>query len=332
MTVKYSEFAKALPASGAKVGTETVVVLKADEKPYNMPMSEFQGKDGREVALRKGATALEWQLTGDVSWQQLVLLTAITGADGKKVLLRKGSTQIQYQYEGDGAVWLDLIAIADLKGDPGASLNNRGDWVAGTYKPGDYVFAPGSATDKSMWVLNGAVDYVSSVQPKDDATHWTEFTAPAGEDGIDGTDGKQVELRINALNFEWRYVGDSSWKILGPTNQYPKWADKGTAAAVGTTTLNFADGECQRVQIGAAQTIAFAGWPVAGNMASMLMELVNGKAFAVTWPAAIKWIKPDGTVTNDFATLGQPLQTAGTDWVMVWSRDAGATMWGKVIR
>lgn len=329
MTVKYSEFAGALPDAGPKAGDETVVVLKADGKPHNMAMSEFEGKDGREVDLRKGSTAIEWQLTGDNTWQQLVLLTAITGADGKKLLLRKGSTHIQYQYEGDGAAWLDLIALADMKGDPGASLNNRGDWVAATYKPGDYVFGAGSVADKSMWVLNGAVDYVSTVQPKDDATHWTEFTAPAGADGVDG---KQVEMRINALNFEWRYVGDSAWKILGPTNQFPKFADKGTAAAAGTTTLTVADGECQRLQVGAAQTIALAGWPAAGNLGSILVELVNGKAFAVTFPPGVRWIKSDGSFTNDFATLGQPLQTAGTDWLMFWTRDAGATVWGKVIR
>lgn len=382
MTVKYSEFAAGLPLSDEKAGTETVIVVKADGKPARMAVAKFDGKDGtngKSVDMRKTSTAIEWQHQGDLSWVELLLLADIMGApgkpgtdgapgtpgkdgtngtNGKKVMLRKNATHIQYQYEGD-LTWVDLVPLSELKGEAGVGLKNRGQWVAGTYNPGDYVFSTGSAADTAMWVFNGDAPYSSTVQPKDDATHWIELKAPPGKDGIDGkdgapgkdgtngvdgapgapgkdgtngVDGKQVELRVNALNFEWRYVGDSSWKILGPTNQFPKFADKGTAAAVGTTTLTVADGECQRLQIGAAQTLALAGWPVAGNLGSILLELVNGKAFTVTFPAGVRWIKPDGTVTTDFLTLGQALQVAGTDWIMFWTRDGGTTVWGKVLR
>lgn len=42
----------------------------------------IQGDDGREVQLRKGATAIEWQYVGDTSWQELVTLAELEGPAG----------------------------------------------------------------------------------------------------------------------------------------------------------------------------------------------------------------------------------------------------------
>lgn len=63
----------------------------------------------------------------------------------------------------------------------------------------------------------------------------------------------------------------------------------------------------------------------------MLIELVNGGAFAFTWPT-INWVKSDGTFTTSFASCGVTLQSSGIDWVLLWTRDSGATIYGKVMR
>lgn len=92
-----------------------------------------------------------------------------------------------------------------------------------------------------------------------------------------------------------------------------------------------ASSSLHRLQVGAALTLTTSGWPAAGQLGEMLLELVNGAAFAITWPT-IHWIKSDGTSTTSFASNEVTLQANGTDWVMLWTRDGGATIYGKVLR
>lgn len=106
--------------------------------------------------------------------------------------------------------------------------------------------------------------------------------------------------------------------------------DKGTVSAAGTVTFNVAAAVSQRLQIGAAVTLAFSGWESA-QFADLVIQLVNGAAFAVTWPT-IYWIKSDGTTTTSFASNGITLQTSGTDWIYLWTVDGGTTIYGRVIR
>ncbi|WBQ32514.1 hypothetical protein [Erwinia phage Kuerle] len=81
------------------------------------------------------------------------------------------------------AQWVESLHGAD--GKDGTGLNNRQAWATGTtYSPGDYVFADNADGNNSMWILSGTEDYVSTVQPKDDLTHWIEFQAPAGNNGV----------------------------------------------------------------------------------------------------------------------------------------------------
>ena len=107
--------------------------------------------------------------------------------------------------------------------------------------------------------------------------------------------------------------------------------DKGTVTT-GTVTFTVSASSYQRLQVGGALTIATAGWPTTGTYGELILELVNGASFAVSWPATINWIKPDGTVTTSFSTNGYTLQAAGTDFVTLWTRNAGTTIYGKIIR
>lgn len=106
--------------------------------------------------------------------------------------------------------------------------------------------------------------------------------------------------------------------------------DKG-AVTSGTVTFAYTDGSHQRLQVGGVLTIAANTWPPAGNNGTLLLELVNGGAFAITWPT-INWIKSDGTTTTTFSNLGITLQASGTDFILLWTRDAGTTIYGKVVR
>src|SRR5882672_12440177 len=70
------------------------------------------------------------------------------------------------------------------QGLAGIGLNFRGTWVSGSlYVPSDYVFDTGATAPSSMWILQDATNYLSTIRPKDDRLHWAEYTAPPGPTG-----------------------------------------------------------------------------------------------------------------------------------------------------
>jgi len=99
-----------------------------------------------------------------------------------------------------------------------------------------------------------------------------------------------------------------------------------------TNALNFTNGSHQRwAPATGAQTLSITAWPPTGNMGELLIEGVNLGAATITWPT-INWIKADGTTTTTFSANGVTLQASGTDWVLLWTRDGGTTIYGKVLR
>lgn len=113
------------------------------------------------------------------------------------------------------------------------------------------------------------------------------------------------------------------------------FVDKGNSGTT-TQTLDYADGSHQKITATGNHTIATSNWPPTGNTGYLQLDLVNGNAFTVTWPT-INWEKPDGTFTTSIATYlaangtRTALQTSGTDTFVFWSRDAGATIYGKLV-
>ena len=193
--------------------------------------------DGREVEMQKSATHVQWRYVGEETWINLIPLADITGpsgangADGDEVEMRTNSTHVQWKLLS-ASVWNNLIPLADLKGEAGTGLTNRGVWAAGTFNPGDYVFAAGSiGSGNAMWVLSDSAPYASSVQPKDDATHWIEQAAPAGPAGDDGL---SVELQKSATHIQWRQTG-GIWANLVPLADLV--GAPGNAGANGKTVL-----------------------------------------------------------------------------------------------
>lgn len=113
------------------------------------------------------------------------------------------------------------------------------------------------------------------------------------------------------------------------------WVDKGTASGSSTVTFDYTQGSNQKLTIGASSstTIAFSNWPASGKLGQLLIEIINGRAAgaSISWPT-IYWILADGSTTTTFASNGATLQITGTDFVMLWTRDGGSTIYGKVLR
>lgn len=98
-----------------------------------------------------------------------------------------------------------------------------------------------------------------------------------------------------------------------------------------TNSLDYTNGSHQRWAPSGTVTLSVSNWPPSGNMGELLIEGVNLGAATITWPT-INWIKSDGTTTTTFSSNGVTLQSSGIDWVVLWTRDAGTTIYGKIIR
>lgn len=118
--------------------------------------------------------------------------------------------------------------------------------------------------------------------------------------------------------------------IAGTDYVAPKYYNSNT-----TNALNYTNGINQRwAPATGAQTLSITNWPAAGNLAVLLIEGVNLGASTITWPT-INWIQPSGVMTTTFSTylasLSRTLQTSGIDFVTIWTRDAGTTLYGKLV-
>lgn len=113
-------------------------------------------------------------------------------------------------------------------------------------------------------------------------------------------------------------------------------ADKDAAGVYfdsGTTNaLNLNNGGYQRwAPNTGAQTLSVTGWPAAGNVGELTIEGVNLGAATITWPT-INWIYSDGSISTTFPSSEVSLRTSGRDFIVLWTRDGGTTVFGKVIR
>ena len=95
-------------------------------------------------------------------------------------------------------------------------------------------------------------------------------------------------------------------------------------SAVGNTgatrTLDFNDANFFSATLDQACTFTFSDPPASGDFGAFVLELTNGGAFAITWPASVDW--PGGTAPT--------LTASGVDQLVFTTRDAGTTYFGFV--
>ena len=98
-------------------------------------------------------------------------------------------------------------------------------------------------------------------------------------------------------------------------------------------TLDYTNGSSQRWEVasGSTVTLVINNWPPFSTLGELLIEGVNLGSATITWPT-INWIKSDGTMTTVFSNNGVTLRTSGIDFIFLWTRDGGTTIYGKVMR
>jgi hypothetical protein len=247
----------------------------------------------------------------------------------------------------------------------------KGTWSAGTYKTLDLVRYNGASyiakstttatpTNTTYWDLVNQ-DGATGATGAQGATGNTGATGPQGTQGIQGLTGNTgatgdtgspgagvtpqtvgftasggttsktltVAEDVNTTDLA-RKTGDDSAltrQMLQDTGW--KYFSSGT-----TASLNYTNGSQQRWTPTSASspTLSITNWPPSGNLGELLIEGVNlGAAGTITWPT-INWITSTGATTTTFSSNGVTLQTSGTDWCLLWTRDAGTTIYGKFVR
>jgi hypothetical protein len=98
-----------------------------------------------------------------------------------------------------------------------------------------------------------------------------------------------------------------------------------------TSALDYTNGSIQRWAPTGTVTLSVTNWPPSGNLGELFIEGVNLGAATITWPT-VNWILSSGATTTTFANNGVNLQTSGTDWFLLWTRDGGTTIYGKFVR
>jgi hypothetical protein len=131
------------------------------------------GDDGRDVELQTSATHIQWRYVGDASWTNLVALAdikgdqgnpgtpgtngtngtiGVDGDDGREVELQTSATHVQWRYAGDVS-WTNLVALADIKGDPGpgSTYVESSPIAFAATTDGSHSFAHGLGVRPKQW-------------------------------------------------------------------------------------------------------------------------------------------------------------------------------------
>ncbi len=98
-------------------------------------------------------------------------------------------------------------------------------------------------------------------------------------------------------------------------------------------TLDYRNGQSQRwAPASGAKTLTVSGWPAAGIYASLRLKGVNLAAGGVPTITGATYIKYDGSYQTTAALANITFQTSGTDYVLLFTDDGGATVFVKVMR
>lgn len=215
------------------------------------------------------------------------------------------------EVEADAATAASAVAnVSTLVDQANAASNSAVNavaatlWVSGTtYSAGDVVWSP-----TTFFSYRRKTAGAGTTDPSSDTTNWALLT--------------------NAI-FNDQQVSRCMLRDVGYT--FVDKGDSGTAAQV----VDFSAATHQRIRATGNFTLSFSNWPPTGNFGEVLLELVaDGTARVITFPAGTKFLKFDGSTTTTFSETLVTLQTSNgaIDWLYFWTRDAGTTIYCKVVR
>jgi hypothetical protein len=181
----------------------------------------------------------------------------------------------------------------------------------------------------------------------------TGNTGPTGPTGQQGTvaftfsDTAPVSPQLgdrwieSSTGIEYTYINDGNslqWvetrngSLIGPQGPTGPSQNLTPYTSANTGAFNLSNSNYQIWAVtGGNYTVSFTNWLASGQLTELLIEAQNvqSSGAVITWPT-INWIKSDGSLTTTFSQSGIVL--TNLDFILIWSRDGGTTIYGKVIR
>jgi hypothetical protein len=201
----------------------------------------------------------------------------------------------------------DQVFIADPTGDWGTNnltIGRNGETIAGVAQ--DLVCD-----------ISGV-----SVQVVYDGTTWAVYAQVGGNGGTVVTEAGTQTLTNKTLGATTLSGTLSVADNLVNRPVLQDYAIEGSAIgnAGATRTFDLAVANFFSVTIDQATTFTFSNPPASGDFGAFVMEITNGAAFVITFPASVDWV--GGTAPT--------LTASGVDQLVFTTRDGGTTYFGFV--
>lgn len=243
-------------------------------------------------------------------------------------------------------LWVDLTdgSTAGPFTLPVASLSGKGMWAADTVYAKNDVVSRGNIAYVVLHNHTSGAVFSEGTTDSEGRIVYARLIEFEGEIPAGGDQG-MVLVKASSANgdYAWAFQvgilppGNSAGKVLSAksaTYADAAWASSITLPAYdqvdvsGAVTLDFANGECQRLNMtGDVTSLTINNFGVAGHTFKMSLEIWGGNAFAFTWPSGWLWeggllptlgekalivlITLDGGTTIYANVVGQDYRTAG---------------------
>jgi hypothetical protein len=196
-----------------------------------------------------------------------------------------------------------------IAGDGSVSFDYNSLPIATTSTFG--IMKVGSGLNVSLGTVSSAILTVNGASP--DGTGNVTVTAPSDATKLNVVNGVAQGIRMTFTNLN-SIAGGGTVAI--------------DQSASNVFAATFSSG---------GVTWTMSNWPASGTYGEVQIEVINGGTATHTFPGAVKWVNPDGTLTTSFSTYmtnqrgTTTFQTSGTDFVCFWTRDGGANVYAKVL-
>lgn len=193
------------------------------------------GEPGKSVEIEAVAGYIAWRLVGDAVWINIVAIADLVGEAGASVELQKSGTHIQWRQTG--GAWADLVALADITGPPG---NN-------------------ATISKIERVLIGTQEFAASGT-------WSKAEADVAHPGW-------TECEVQAVA-----GGQSGWKSGSSGSTGAPGGFGGAVAIVSKSRAAMPADAAVTIGAGGSGAMPGAGWSVNGGGSSAMAGVVRAPA------------------------------------------------------